>query len=1333
MLYNKDNQYTLKYVTKDGKEKELDYTPEKDMSVPEIITMLKNKDKDFFKLLKESKFDKVSKKIFNKGKQDGMTKDDADAIAASIGRKKYGKEKFQKMAQKGKKTENDISRDTMENKSINQKADSLIRDYFDYKMDLETLHDKLYKIFGNYKDAVEYLANNEARIKSSNSKKTESTNSKYTWVLQTNRDLSDEEKEIFVNKIKEGYSYLEDDSGNIIASIVVYDNGEKTDFYVDGSYLDNVANQIAEGKTEGVLDTSDVITESNEVKTEKKQVRFDGGTLDVLEDNLTPQEFDNYIQGIEDEFEGNTYISNPENVPWYNDLQRVEIYSDIDEEPSKFVYYTENYDATNDETTFTIYGGGDLEESKNESLSSKIENKDLKVEDTNKQLIWTSEFSLDDLDKEDLKNNQYQDYLDDCEENGEEPDSFEDWLEDNAESLTQETEEVMSEDLKDNVLPMIENQINDDVLILSGYYGSNYADFSPSGEGGKLFDGIDEFSKYMGDFDGANIVSNNNIVGVELYDHDGTISGSLYTIPTGDKKLELLKAMGYEDKIKEEYDEEDLDNYNHNDLMEDEFSSDLYYGGVDAQDFTQQKDLLIPIKNTFLVSESKDISKKEEDKTEGIFDKKDVKSYIRDIGEVVARTVQQTAKNANIEIPTKGTLMNNNSVIQYELSVSRFTGDMIGLGEEIADNLKEKLESGRVKDVKCVPEHRPGNRQVLVLSIIGPNIAKVVNKNEAKKKEPIHTKSQEEKVEKLYKAYPDEFDSLSDVWDIADTVNELYDKGGWTEVNTWFLPAADEKYKDMVRDLVLERDNLGQIITDSKKLNEEEVDEEAMNTDFKVGDVVKDYEDGDSAVIEEINDKVNPPKYLLRFVDPIVQGNAYWYNKGRFVKETDEQVIKDVLEIYKNLKSKKTEADNTSGTLSVDLNTGVLPIVDVDMYSMGDMINDFDVTQKELDDIVMETAPEYIEDTLSEILSGVSVIAKSVYHPSEYNFSGDELEFTLNCDKGSYESLKERTLQNESFSKFLKDNYSSHSGFISSMADNLDDFETQEEWKQVVQVIMFNVPQKTLEYNKDAYNDKFMDILSSNYPMIDDEDYDDYVNEDLEESKKMIKENNATEIDENKKIVEDDEVEMIDSDSKGEDMTETQENMEQAVQELGDIDSETEFGIDTIASTIDVLITDEQSAIDGYNSFLGQCKNTLPDELYNTIKTEIDEIIQDEEDHINKLTVIKETLNTDTAPSENTDFEVDMEDVDTVEENKQLNENSSYNFKYKKGDTVPFKGKNYKVVKVIPAHQWEGQNASDEEGEDNSFVEFTDDMYEIQNPKNSSDWGYVKATELDKQ
>ena len=431
-------------------------------------------------------------------------------------------------------------------------------------------------------------------------------------------------------------------------------------------------------------------------------------------------------------------------------------------------------------------------------------------------------------------------------------------------------------------------------------------------------------------------------------------------------------------------------------------------------------------------------------------------------------------------------------------------------------------------------------------------------------------------------------------------------------------------------------------------------------------------------------------------------------------------------------KGKKTEADNTSGTLSIDLNTGVLPIVDVDMYSMSDMINDFDVTQKELDDIVMETAPEYIEDTLSEILSGVSVIAKSVYHPSQYNYSGDELEFTLNCDKGGYESLKERTLQNESFSKFLKDNYSSHSGFISSMADNLDDFETQEEWKQVVQVIMFNVPQKTLEYNKDAYNDKFMDILSSNYPMIDDEDYDDYVNEDLEESKQVKTESiefnastfdeleeEVTEMYENDKIdddmyetildlidversnteeyinnrrkvtntdykdeigIEEDNVEALkkaikeklpelttesklvedeednnieDIETKEtvepEDTTELQQEIEEVVTELDNVTEEETLGLEVTVGTIDVLIKDEEAAIDGYNSFLNQIKDTIPETVYNTIEEQLKEVIQDEEDHINILNTIKENLNTTEAPIEENKEIVLTENV-TVED-----------------------------------------------------------------------------------
>lgn len=48
----------------------------------------------------------------------------------------------------------------------NEEADRLIKAYFNHKMDLETLHNKLEKVFGNKKDAVEYFRKNENRVKS---------------------------------------------------------------------------------------------------------------------------------------------------------------------------------------------------------------------------------------------------------------------------------------------------------------------------------------------------------------------------------------------------------------------------------------------------------------------------------------------------------------------------------------------------------------------------------------------------------------------------------------------------------------------------------------------------------------------------------------------------------------------------------------------------------------------------------------------------------------------------------------------------------------------------------------------------------------------------------------------------------------------------------------------------------------------------------------------------------------------------------------------------------------------------------------------------------------
>lgn len=65
------------------------------------------------------------------------------------------------------KTDKDIekAKENVLKEEANPDADKLIKDYYAHKMDLPTLHDKLEKLFGNKKDAFEYLASNDLRVK----------------------------------------------------------------------------------------------------------------------------------------------------------------------------------------------------------------------------------------------------------------------------------------------------------------------------------------------------------------------------------------------------------------------------------------------------------------------------------------------------------------------------------------------------------------------------------------------------------------------------------------------------------------------------------------------------------------------------------------------------------------------------------------------------------------------------------------------------------------------------------------------------------------------------------------------------------------------------------------------------------------------------------------------------------------------------------------------------------------------------------------------------------------------------------------------------------------
>lgn len=169
-------------------------------------------------------------------------------------------------------------------------------------------------------------------------------------------------------------------------------------------------------------------------------------------------------------------------------------------------------------------------------------------------------------------------------------------------------------------------------------------------------------------------------------------------------------------------------------------------------------------------------------------------------------------------------------------------------------------------------------------------------------------------------------------------------------------------------------------------------------------------------------------------------------------------------------------------------------------------------------------------------------------------------------------------------------------------------------------------------------------------------DYKDEVGieeDNVEALKKAIKEK-LPELTTESKLVEDEEdndIEVIETEEtiEPEDTTELQQEMEEVVTELDNITEEETLGLETTAGTIDVLIKDEEAAIDGYNSFLNQIKDTIPETVYNTIEEQLKEVIQDEEDHINILNTIKENLNTTEAPVEESKETVLTENV-TVED-----------------------------------------------------------------------------------
>jgi hypothetical protein len=91
-------------------------------------------------------------------------------------------------------------------------------------------------------------------------------------------------------------------------------------------------------------------------------------------------------------------------------------------------------------------------------------------------------------------------------------------------------------------------------------------------------------------------------------------------------------------------------------------------------------------------------------------------------------------------------------------------------------------------------------------------------------------------------------------------------------------------------------------------------------------------------------------------------------------------------------------------------------------------------------DILAQLWVYRFDDSLSE--AGIKAKARFAGHwsPGEYNFHGDEADFTLTISKAEVERLVASCLADERFPQRLKDLYSSRDGFISFLTDNVEEF-----------------------------------------------------------------------------------------------------------------------------------------------------------------------------------------------------------------------------------------------------------------------------------------------------
>jgi len=128
--------------------------------------------------------------------------------------------------------------------------------------------------------------------------------------------------------------------------------------------------------------------------------------------------------------------------------------------------------------------------------------------------------------------------------------------------------------------------------------------------------------------------------------------------------------------------------------------------------------------------------------------------------------------------------------------------------------------------------------------------------------------------------------------------------------------------------------------------------------------------------------------------------------------------------------------------MKIKLNTDLVPFFNGTYNTIFDLSHKYD----DYDDDEIDHN-EYMDNILEaykslDIFKNIDFVKKveftGWYSPKSYNYGNDELDFVIDIDKKElFKTLD--NLNNKEFKDFLKENYSSYSGFISFTSNNYDE------------------------------------------------------------------------------------------------------------------------------------------------------------------------------------------------------------------------------------------------------------------------------------------------------